>query len=411
VILYVVEPNMAGAEHSSFNAAILRSIRQLASKRQLEIHFWAAASHFDSISSELFTSNLQLTVHKIPVAPGSTRHFVRKVFLEIFNLIRILSKARKAGASVIVLSTSAPAMAILFSLRSAFRDVITHLVLHGLDGLVCGNACNPMRYSFWNRLAVFKLYDGRWPRTYVLGDGIRRRLLARFPNCLALQSIGVVEHPFDFHPATTISDADYPSSMPERPMRVGFLGFGRIDKGIDRFFLLAEKMSDLVESGKAEFVLTGALRADCERYRNRWVISSQKDNKSLTTPDEYQEAIRSLDCAVFLYPTQYFLTASSSILDAINAGLKIVSLPNEYFGDFQGADTEGGITIVRGMEEVENHLRAYQRQGAFRRRFAFNELRNRHSLERLAKTIHSYMVDCSRDVTPVECRMIKRIDE
>jgi glycosyltransferase involved in cell wall biosynthesis len=379
---------MTGNEHSSFNAAIVRACGDIAHKAELELHFFGEKSHCGAILDGLQEDcRFDVLSQEIAVVPGKKRHFIRKVTLEVYNLVKILCKARKGGASVLILSTSAPTMVILFAMQYAFRSVPTHLILHGLDGLLRRDKWKVTSYGLWNRLALLHFYNGRWPLTYVLGEGIRSRLLDNFPNCFALQTVRVIEHPFDFGPPVAPPLVGEQSAAGDRPMCVGFLGYGRRDKGIDKFYLLAERMSDLVLSGAVKFVIAGTLNVDCGQYRNRWVEELHTDPLFVTTPEQYQEEVRGLDCAVFLYDSSNCLTASGSIFDAVAAGVKIVSLPNPYITDIQVEDVEGGITIVAQMEDMEQYLRNYLLQGEFRRRFAFGKVRAGHGREGLVKAI------------------------
>lgn len=375
---------MSGKEHSSFNAAMATALLRIARRGQIELHFWGEETQYNSLFLCKKDQAL-VSQHPIVVAPGRDRKFARKVTIEIINIIRILRHAQRRKASVIFLSVCAPSMAALMLLRFCFRRVPVHLIIHGLDGLLRDEKQRITSYGLWNRLSLLRFYDGSWPASYVLGRGIRQRLLDYFPGVPALRHIEVIEHPFDFPTAYLAPAAEEISAIRERPMRIGFVGFGREDKGIDLFYLLAERMSDLVQTEAVRFILVGALHPACMQYHNEWV-DRLEDGEDWTDPIQYQNQIRTLDCALFFGGDAYRLTASGSLFDTIAGGVKIVSLPNRYVEDLQADDPEGGITCVSGLDDMEQYLRESCKDG-LGRRFRYDAIRNKHGIEQLERVL------------------------
>lgn len=388
MIIHIVESNMVGGQHSGINTAVAAALLQIAEQHPLELHFWGEKHQYETISAGL--SNYRaITYHPITVIPGSSRRFIRKVLWETLNIFRILRVARRTDSTVLLLSVFAPSMVALMLLRSYFRAVKTHLILHSLDGLLRQDKQRLTSYGLWNRLSLLHLYDGIWPATYVLGNGIKSRLTGAFPKVSSLQDIKVIEHPFDFGNDRATEECRDVTGQ-GRPFRVGFVGGGRMDKGIDRFYLLGEMMSNLIAERKVEFVLVGALAVESSQLRSH-LVKELHSPKEFVSPLQYQQEVGELDFAVFMLDKRYSLTASSSVLDAIAASTKILSLWNPYVYDLSKEDVENGIVLFDNLADMERYLRMDIQAGT-KERPCFSEIKRRRSVECTAKTLSSYLV-------------------
>lgn len=389
MIIHIVESNMVGGQHSGINTAVAAALLQIAEQHPLELHFWGERHQYETISAGL-KNYRSITYHPITVIPGSSRQFIRKVLWETLNIYRILRVARRTDSTVLFLSVFAPSMVALMLLRPYFRAVKAHLILHSLDGLLRQDKQRLTSYGLWNRISLLKLFDGSWPATYVLGEGIRSRLTSAFPEVSSLQGIKVIEHPFDFDNGPPPKECGDVTGQ-GRLFRVGFVGGGRMDKGIDRFYRLGEMMSNLIAERKAEFVLVGALAVECGQLRSHLV-------KELHSPEEfvsslqYQQEVGELDFAVFMLDERYSLTASSSVLDAISASTKILSLRNPYICDLSKEDVENGIVLFDNLVDMERYLRMDIQAGT-KEHPCFSEIKRRRSVECTAKTLSRYLVE------------------
>lgn len=391
MIVNVIEVSMTGKEHSSFNAAFLAALKLAEVGATKEVHFWAEKTHYESIKSDNQEEiEKNVVYHQIKVIPGSKRKFLRKVVVEIVNVILVLKRSKKEGSSVIFLSTFAPTTVLLILINALYRKVPTHLVLHGLDGLIRQDKLRLNSYGLWNRMALLRFFRGNWPYAYVLGSGIRNRLIRFFPESPYLSLIRSIEHPYDFSSAEAECCNLYDSKeASSKPINIGFVGYGRKDKGVDLFYDLAEKMSDYVREKKVRFVLVGSLDPECAQYANCWV-DYLEGSALLSSRKVYREAIRSLDCALMLGSEAYKLTASGSVLDIIAAGTKIISLPNEYVSDIAMFDEEEGINIFDTMAQVENEIRRYCEAGGFKK-YEYRKIQNHYGIEALSKQLSVYL--------------------
>lgn len=386
MILYVVECGMAGYEHSSFNSSVAMALGHLSKHSHIDLHFFG-----EHTQQEIFKNNFDHTTdihyHKITVTPGKSRRFIKKNLTEFYNIFSILRKARRQRAVVLFLSVSAPSMAFFSIMRYLFPSVKVHLILHGLDGLIRQDKWKITSYGFWNRLSLLRLYKGPWPNMYVLGDGIRNRLIEYFPKVPALNEIKVLEHPFNFSPISLVNHSNVVVAPDKNCTTIGFIGFGRRDKGVEHFYRLAKNMSDLVEANTLKFILIGELHKECERFRNKFVIELGQGNQYISS-EQYYAAIKSLDCAVFFLNSFYTLTASGSVFDAISFGVKIIALSNPYIEDIKREDSDNGITTVADIDEMEEYLRKCLRNGLLGQRYFYTGIKEKHSIAGFARALN-----------------------
>jgi hypothetical protein len=379
---FVVEPNKQAAEHLSFNVAIVRSLLANARSRGDRVVLFCARRHREQIVAALPDAAHSLPWEEVPVVSGLQRRFLWKFLVEWRVMWRVLREAKRQGATLVVLSLFANVLPFVALSGRLFRRTPTHLFLHGeLESLVIAEKQPIYREGFWVKLALMRLYDGSWPTLYVLGDGIRRRLLQRFPRAAQLQSIRVIDHPYSFGPSSCAAEQPVQPVQPVQPsIRVGLVGAGREIKGVAAFFSLAQSLSDYVTAGRLEFVLVGGLEERCRKFANGWVKVLAEEIGGLG-PQEFRRAIASLDSALFLYRQNYALTASGAVFDVIGEGVEILALRNHYLSDVAVHDYEGGIQFFDSAAQIEALLRERLDRGApVRRRFDYSRIKQVHSL-------------------------------
>ncbi|HEY6924486.1 MAG TPA: hypothetical protein VI653_13525 [Steroidobacteraceae bacterium] len=371
-ILYVADANKQSAEHVSFNAAMLQTLFGAAREHGCKIVFFSERTHREAVLS-LLAAGTDLEWHEIPVVSGFHRTFIKKFVVELVTVCRLIFKARRAGADVLLLSVFPNVLACVLLLKPLFRNVRLHVILHGeLESLVIEEKRPIWREGFWVRLAVLRLYDGKWPSLYVLGEGIRSRLMQRFAEAPHLRQLRVIEHPHIF-----LENVPHPG--PGRGVLcVGFVGAGRVVKGIEAFFRLAEALSDRVRSAELEFVVIGGME-EGYRYDSDAPVRVLCDHPGGLSVEEYRTAIASLDCAVFLFKTDYLFTASGSVFDVLDAGVPILSLENQYLRDLARDDCEGGMTFFEDLRGIEMEIRRRLDSGMRFPRRAYPRIRWNHS--------------------------------
>jgi hypothetical protein len=321
----------------------------------------------------LLPAGSELDWREIPVVSGLNRAFIKKFVKELAVVCRLMFKAKREGTEVLLLSVFPNVLASVLLLRWLFRGVRLHVILHGeLESLVIEEKRPIYREGFWVRLALLRLFDSRWPRLYVLGEGIRSRLTQRFPDALHLRQLRVIEHPYIFDDST-----QHPAPANGK-LRVGFVGAGRILKGIGAFFSLAEALSDRVRAAEVEFVVIGGIERGYQ-YDKDGPVRVLADKPGGLGVEEFRTAIASLDCAVFLFNADYLFTASGTVFDVLDAGVAILSLENRYLHDLARDDCEGGITFFRDLREIEMEIRRKLDSGMRFPRRAYPKIKWNHS--------------------------------
>jgi hypothetical protein len=367
----LIEPNQADGGHASFNSAVIQMIAIFAAHLELEICVTCSKTHRKRLE-ETLPVDLPLSWSEIPVIDNYSRKFIKKLFQEVWNIIRVLWAAKADKSTVVILSTLPNALAAILFLRPFFQNVDLHIFLHSeVEAIFIKEKQSIKKLGFWASLALKRLYRGAWPKLYVLGSGIRSRLLAQLPQLKHLRNISAIEHPYIFQ--HSIAD----NRRADRPLRIGFVGTGRAVKGIRQFCQLANELADEATANRVEFVLIGGAERLHPQpdFTNVTVLAS---NASGLPTDQYFRAISELDSAVFLYQYDYRLTASGAAFDVIDHGIEILSLNNHYLKDLSINDPEGGIKFFSRIDEIANLLRQRISAGSRPQRYNYPRIRSLH---------------------------------
>jgi hypothetical protein len=372
-VLYIVDANKQGVEHVSFNAAVLQTLIAAAPARGSGLALFCERTHREAVLS-LLPACAGIEWHEIAVVNGFDRTFVKKFVVELAVVCKLLLRARRARADVLLLSVFPNVLACVLLLKWLFRGVRLHVILHGeLESLVIEEKRPIWREGFWVRLALLRLYDGRWPHLYVLGEGIRSRLIGRFPEVPRLQQVRVMEHPYIF-----VENVPQPAPVTGK-LRVGFVGAGRVVKGIGSFFRLADSLSDRVSSAELEFLVIGGIERNY-RYDPHGAVHVLSDRPGGLGVESFRAAIASLDCAVFLFQADYVFTASGSVFDVLDAGVTVLSLENRYLRDLARDDCEGGMAFFQDLRGIELEIRRKLDSGTRFPRRAYPRIKWNHSV-------------------------------
>jgi len=371
--LFVIEAARPGWGHASFNAAMLHALVNRADARGIAVKVFCERDHAAALAL-LNPKNACLSWESIPVVDGFDRRFAWKFVVEFSVVFRLLLRARRRRASVVLLAVFPNVLAAVLLLKPIFKNVRVHVVLHGeLQSLILKEKQRIYKEGYWTRVAVLKLFSGDWPSLYVLGEGIRRRLLSTFAARGQLQNIKAIRHPYLF------TDAVMPPSIQRRcPLRIGFVGAGRVIKGVIEFFGLAKSMSNYIDEGVIEFVVVGGLEPAAMPAKNEYARVLGDKIVSLSASD-YSRAIAELDCAVFLPRQDYSLTASGSVFDIVNHGVEIFSIKNCYFSDIAQLDDEGGIKFFDDVRSIAAEIARRAERGEGFHRFNYTRIKREHS--------------------------------
>lgn len=381
--LFVIEATRPGWGHASFNAAVLHALVNRANARGVAVKVFCERGHSEALALLLPKGDCS-SWESIRVVDGFRRHFAWKFIVEFSVVFRLLLRARRQRAGVVLLATFPNVLAAVLLMKPIFKSVRVHIMLHGeLESLILEEKQPIYKEGFWTKLAVLKLFSGDWPSLYVLGEGIRRRILSTFAERKQLQNIRAIKHPYLF------AEAAVPQPVPrQHPLRIGFVGAGRVIKGVIDFFGLAKSMSRYVDEGLVEFVVVGGVEPAALPSKNEYALVLADKVVSLSASD-YSRAIAELDCAVFLPRQDYSLTASGSVFDVVNHGIEIFSTKNCYFADIAQLDDEGGIKFFDDVRAMAAEIaRRAERGGEFFQRFKYIRIKREHS-ERALDTLIS----------------------
>ena len=370
-MLLVIEPNKLGMEHLTFNAALLRALAR--APRRGRMVFMSERVHCEQIKRLLGPDGCEFEWREVEVVSGLERRFVRKFLAECLAVWKALAFARRERGRVLVLSLLANVLPFTIIFSRLFKRVPLHVILHGeLESLLIPEKRTVTREGFWVELALLRLFDGVRPHLYVLGKGIRERLLERFPDARWLCAIRAIEHPYSFGPSPS-------GSGPGRVfLRVGFVGAASASKGAIEFFRLAKALSTYVAEGRLQFVIVGGLDRDCAAESNECVEVLAERAGGLDVQG-FRSGIAGLDVALFVYRRDYRFTASGTVFDVINEGVEILSLTNEYLMDVARDDVEGGMKFFDSLEAIAEELRKRAETGARRIRFEYPRIKKTHS--------------------------------
>ncbi len=157
----------------------------------------------------------------------------------------------------------------------------------------------------------------------VLGDSILRNLrLLLSPNFQ--NRFLSVDHPYIGSAAAGCNRTD------RKKIRIGTIGIPAGNKGIEAVIRLAAAAR---QKKVYEFSINGYLGHIGDKLTEiRAAGIDVPDTVEFLSREELSSRIGKLDYALFVYPPEeYMLTASGSILDAINYEKPVLSLKNDYF--------------------------------------------------------------------------------
>lgn len=168
-----------------------------------------------------------------------------------------------------------------------------------------------------------KLTPDRNIHYLVLGESILRNLRPLLPAAFQSRFLSV-DHPY------IGSETSKYSQTGNDKIRIGTIGIPAGNKGIDSVIRLAVANQ---EKECYEFSLNGYIGHIGDRLDSiRKAGIGLPDTLDFLSREELAARIGKLDYALFLYPPEeYELTASGSILDAVNYEKPILSLRNDYF--------------------------------------------------------------------------------
>ena len=112
-------------------------------------------------------------------------------------------------------------------------------------------------------------------------------------------------------------------------INIGMVGTFSEEKGASDFLWLVQQ---LLNQKNVKFSVTGAITSRLEDLERLGVSLPSNSGQGLVSREEFSDRLEKLDFLLFLYPLDsYKLTASGAIMDAIEWGIPIIAIKNDYF--------------------------------------------------------------------------------
>lgn len=315
-----------GSQHITLIDGYLRAIQASpAVTGKFDLVLYASQRTYDFLSADV----RQALRHKpIPVMNGEKRRLVLKSLLEFFVTAGMVLCKRREDV-VFISCLIPPAFLMLELVNKVLGRRGVYLVVHDeVEGFFDVTRQNIKSYGFWilqwlrirNRTSGISLV--------VIDDFIKERLLAEFPDKLGDASIKVAHHPIS--PVRIAGDG--------RGTAACFIGYRTKAKGFEAFKTIAEGSPSAsfvaIGGGKVENVTTG-------------------ETRSLSSSDDYLQAVGECAVAVFPYVSGYSCSLSAAALDAMSTGVHMVATHRGCFDNLSRCLGPDFVTLFDDADEVK----------------------------------------------------------
>jgi hypothetical protein len=324
-MILACEPVCRGFEHAAVNAAMLAVFADAFPDD--EIVFYADESHVAFVAAEpLFRSRNRIKFAGLAVPPRKAKG-VDRFSCEFKTVQDMFEIAERSGASTVLYTCISDETLRAIKIQiGKFPDIPCVVVLHGILASLLQR-----RFFFLpkNRHTFRTWFLRGNPRqlTYiVLGESIRRELLARFPDLEP--NIASIDHPYDY--------ADESEHVPFRDdtIRFGALGVLRKAKGSHLFLQLAKEVTSMATAYRPRFICVGPV-VDKKLLKHLGEAVSVPSPDTPLTKEEFAFHARQLDYAVFLHDAKtYTLTASGVMFDAFSYLKPVIALKSPFFSAY-----------------------------------------------------------------------------
>lgn len=379
-MIYFAELFMTGGQHAAFNAAMLQVLTK--SFPSQKINLFAAESHYQQLLAKE-AAIAGTTYYPVPVVPnksGSMGRWFSKFINEFIQLMNVLIRARKQSVGLVYFAFLSPFAQYVVSLYARYllpKNQQLLITLHGLDILQPGKAQKRIDRIYAKLLKkAFHLQATR-KRYLVLEERVADYLVQQ--QHLQPSAIVQISHPYTFK----IPKPD----RADTPLVFAHLGVARLAKHSQLFFELAKRFAAEVKAGKVIFQVIGPVLPELKAHVNPFVQYS--DQETFLSQETYHQQCLRAHYAVFFYDqSNYALTSSGAVMDAIAYRIPILALRSPVFNQllsvnsiFPGKLYDQVDVLSHAIEKLINgHPQTYQ---AFDE--AFVALQHHYSIENVAQ--------------------------
>lgn len=311
-MILVFELSWTGTTHAPGNAATTQIVARAFPGQEVRIH--ADPSHIAELRRDAALTSLP-NVTFSPVAIPAM-HYGKPAVVSLGRLwqeFRTVLAALRATPRyephlVFLISTNATTgLAAAWAIRVAGRRAAVQVGFHGnLNDAFGYRPRNPVLRALDTRSALTACYPVPL-RFLVLEDGIRTALGERLPGAEA--RMDVLPHPIN--PA----EANEPPAILDGPVRLGFVGLGTADKGMDAFLRVARRVRAR-HGPAAEFVHVGAMPRNAPAEGSD--VLAHEPSPAQLPREEFTARLRSLHYVVLPFRRGYYdLSASGALIDAV----------------------------------------------------------------------------------------------
>lgn len=371
---YYIDSFCADGEHEVFNAASLCMFAHVYDK----ISYYGGSHSLKCMARIIREYPINSRCHTIYTLRKRHNTKLRYVVSFLHNLRFLLFAPRHV--TLIYNYTNPLFLKTANALNKIFRRKIL-VTCHGeMDGLRA-----KVRYSSrekWVRNFFLdeKLTPDRNIHYLVLGESILRNLRPLLLPAFQSRFLSV-DHPY------IDSATEKYESVGKNKIRIGTIGIPAGKKGIDSVIRLATVNQ---KNNCYEFSLNGYIGHIGDRLETiRKAGIEMPDTSEFLSRAELAARIGRLDYALFLYPPEeYELTASGSILEAINYEKPVLSLRNDYFSYLFEKFGAFGV-LFDSVDEMIAALSSEIPTFPLHDQFDFKALKQRLSPERIAAELRS----------------------
>lgn len=315
--LAIVEPSKTGAEHLSFNQAVIGALIR---RPEVQAVLMCSHSHREALDLDAAPAGPDLPVESIVA-----RRFARKAIVEAWALWKAVREARRRSCEAAVFLSVFPPLLNWLDWLCRRAGLRATLVLHGeLEGLVDQSRQRLTSFGFWVQ-RYFAAGSRHGMRCVVLSRGIHERVVQLYPQA-----------------STWLYWANHPISRPVRPdvprdIPLATIGVATARKHEQLFGLMQPDVpAQLTHLGMCE-------RGLPERFSP--MVQFLAPPGEHLSAERFRHHLQRTATAIFPYGEgSYRLTVSGAMLDALGAGCNVVSLPNPFASDLQNAGLP--VTVV-----------------------------------------------------------------
>ncbi len=344
-MIVVVEPFRESLEHAAFNSALLDTIAHAFPKTELT--FIAPANHLVHVEQELggWPAGIRHVGISVPSRHATFAQRLRGDFRTIALVNRF---ADDQDTSQLVFASVLPSILYAIALRKVSRRLRArvHAIMHGgLAELAHRPPRNPFSRLIGLRAAM-PLAQAAGVGWIVLEHAIIKQL-ARIAPRIADRA-AVLPHPV---PLGFLDHGRSAEPALCRPLKVGFLGLGTPQKGLDNFLQLAHRFAE-ESPGMVDFRFIGRVH---ENFRDSAApYLKYLDARPASAPlrrSDFVQALKQLHFSCFLFQGHHYdLTASGVLLDCIGLGIPILARPHPLIDELTARHGQIGLIAEPGQE-------------------------------------------------------------